>query len=320
MRFEPRCRTQYPRPVPRTPATSTAPFARRGTYVPLDAIRLPQGPAHACVTCRGPADLVGDRIGGALPLPLAVALILAVPLSFTLVLPLLWRLGGAGDLYEVMAQGERPLLWAAVPLWLPATLVPLALAITLGRSEWRIFLGSCAPCRHRNMRRAQLTWASLLALAVALGGLWHWLAVDVALYEVQWGLLFLPWALAASVALGHSERTGLRAVRVSATALRVTGAPHLAEVFAVDHPAALVDAPTSRLAPRPRALALWLVPLTLALLLPNVPSPRLGGGACAYGSYPLRFRSGVARVTAQRASEQLHSVAMRVHSAARPVR
>ena len=143
-----------------------------------------------------------------------------------------------------------------------------------------------------------VAWVGLTMGIATLAAALHYFGRSLLTSEWTWGTLFIPWAFVASWLVGRSSRMGVRARPLTRQALAITDAPLLDELLGEAHPEALIDGRPSRITPPLAALALWLAPLTVVVALQRMPEVRLGDGLCGYGTWPLGFRMGDARVTA----------------------
>ena len=262
-------------------------------------------PTRVCVSCGGSSGAALVSIPRTFPFGLLFGIAFGLPLLLALVLDVAW---GSRDLFDIMAGtgGRSPTelaLLRALPivvaaLWSIAALV--ALEAFCRRVGLRLTL--CRPCARRQRRRRAALIAVLALSFIALAaGLY--LLPTLPLDDRKWGILFAPWAVLAALLAGETPLAGIRIRAFSAGVWRIQGAPALADATAKDHPERVASDAVAPFWP-PR-LELWALGVPAMLVAISTLGPRLERYPleCPYGTYPLSFRSNVARVVGCRAPD-----------------
>jgi len=144
--------------------------------------------------------------------------------------------------------------------------------------------------------------AVLALLLIVLAAVLYLVPV-LALYDRKWGILFAPWAILAALLADETPLAGIRIRAFSAEVWRIHGAPAFADAMRKDHPDRVV---ADAMVPfRPPGLELWALGAPVILVAISILGPRLERFPleCPYGTYPLSYRSGLARIIGCRAPD-----------------
>ena len=261
-------------------------------------------PTSACVRC-GQGSATPLRIPRTYPLGLLFGIACALPLLLAITIAAIW---GSRDLFDMMAGtgGRKPLelhILRALPIVVPAVLSIAALvALEMYCRTLGLRLNVCRTCAVRQ-RRSRTMLITVLALAfVALAAVLY-LAPVVQLFDRKWAILFAPWIVLAALLANETPLAGMRIHAHSPEIQRIRGAPAITQVLQRERPDALLaDVPTRFWPPR---LDLWAFVVPVVLVAIAIAGPRLEPFPleCAYGTYPLSHRSGLARVIGCRAPD-----------------
>lgn len=238
----------------------------------------------ACANAEGVKALVVRR---PMSLPFLVAVVLAWPHLLSATLRVLW---GSRDLYEVMAARETG-AWSTflmlTPVWVPATVCGVLAALP---AFVALTIPLCRACRARaRARRIRFRATFFFVFVGVAAALLAWTGGPT-LHSPVSGALFVPLAL-AWVALERRSVRGPARALVRGDVVVWSGDPELVRALVKRAPA-LTAAPSSRLV----ELSAWLLPVVVVVVLVWTPPLEPLGQPCTWGTYPLSYRSGAARV------------------------
>ena len=262
-------------------------------------------PTTACVRCGSQAGAAAVRIPRTYPFGLLFGIAFALPPLLALPIAAIW---GSRDLFDIMAGtgGRKPLelqILRALPILVPALLSIAALvALEIYCRAIGMRLSLCSACAAGQKRRRAILITVLVLTFVGLAAALYLVPV-LELFDRKWGILFAPWVILAALLATETPLAGMRIQPQSAAVQRVRGAPALAQVIRREHPEALLAEVAHRF--WPLRLELWALLVPAALVAIAIFGPRLERLPleCAYGTYPLSHRSGIARVVGCRAPD-----------------
>lgn len=255
-------------------------------------------PTRACAVCGSRSGASPIRIPRSYPVGLLCAIALALPLVLALVIGAIW---GPHDLFDIMTQAGDPRdselrLLRALPVIVAALWSALAvIGIEVFCRRAGLSLSLCRPCatvqRWRRVKFAMVLVFAFIALAVLL-----YLAAAPALDDRKWGMLFAPWIILAALVANWTPLAGVRCCPLSDTVQQICGASAAARVIGEERSDVIAAAARPGIWPPRIELVSWVVAATIvgiAILAPRLERFPL---ECAYGTYPLSYRSNDARV------------------------